>query len=69
MNRKLFEESQELYNAIGSVKGLIEEFEKSEQITFYSNGLRPINSKVAKDLVQKLKELKEEYEKEFEELK
>ncbi len=70
MNIELFEESKELYNCIESIDSLIETFEGIFEFYYDNDGFRPIilNSKISKDLIEKLKELKNKYEKEFEEL-
>lgn len=73
MNKKLFQEANDLYKTIISLEKVIEEHEKENHwITVYTPNHKDnleFGWRFSDRLVEKLKELKSEYEKEFEKLK
>lgn len=72
MNEKLFKEAEDLYKSIKSIEKVINENEKEHHwATIYTPNYKDsliFGNDFTKRLVEKLKELKAEYEKEFEEL-
>lgn len=72
MNKELFQEAKDLYKAINSLEKVIEEHEKENHwVTVYTPNHKDnleFGWRFSDKLVKKLKELKDEYEKEFEEL-
>lgn len=72
MTKELFIEAENLYKAINSLKKVIEEHEKENHwVTVYTPNYEDsleFGWRFSDKLVEKLKELKDEYEKEFEEL-
>ncbi len=71
--KKLFKEAEDLYKSINSLEKVIDECEKNHHwVSIYTPNHKDdleFGFRFTKRLVEKLKELKVEYEKEFEELK
>lgn len=65
MDMKAFKEAQEIYKDIVGIENLIK---KCNEPMFLCGQIGFIKDSVIKDITNKLKELKSEYEKEFEKL-